>query len=60
MTTIAPSLSIGTRLAALVMSVVASTVVIGATVLGMQPGYEGASMPLIALDTVTVTATKVN
>jgi hypothetical protein len=49
-----------TRVASFVLAVLASASVLGATVAGMQPGYDGAAPQVVALDTVTVTATKAN
>ena len=53
-----PSLS--TRLAALAVAMIASSIVLGATVAGMQPHDESASTQVIALERVTVRATPVN
>jgi hypothetical protein len=53
-----PSLS--TRLAALAVAMIASSVVLGATVAGMQPHDESAPTQVIALERVTVRATPVN
>lgn len=48
-----------TRATALAFAFVASATVLGATVAGMQPRVDAAT-PVIALDSVTVTATRVN
>ena len=53
-------LSLSTRLAALAVAVCTSSVVLGATVAGMQPHDESASTQVIALERVTVRATPVN
>ena len=53
-------LSLSTRLAALAAAMIASSVVLGATVAGMQPHDESASTQVIALERVTVRATPVN
>lgn len=48
-----------TRVSALFFAFVASATVLGATVAGMQPRLD-ASVPVIALESVTVTASKLN
>jgi hypothetical protein len=48
------------RVAAFVLALVTSTTVLGATVLAMQPRYEGTSPQLIALERVVVSAPAVN
>lgn len=48
------------RFASFFLAVLASATVLGATVVGMQPGYDGAAPQVVALDTVTVTAIKAN
>jgi len=53
-------LSLSTRLAALAVAMIASSVVLGATVAGMQHRDEGTSTQVIALERVTVRATPVN
>ena len=53
-------LSLSTRLAALVVAVCTSSVVLGATVAGMQSRDEGTSTQVIALERVTVRAAPVN
>lgn len=47
------------RATAFFFAFVASATVLGATVGGMQPRID-ASLPVVAMDTVTVTATKAN
>lgn len=47
------------RATSFLFAFVASATVLGATVAGMQPRMD-ADTPLIAMDTVTVTAAKVN
>jgi hypothetical protein len=49
-----------TRVAAFAAAILASTVVLGATVLGMQPGGQAADLQTVALDRVVVTAPAVN
>ena len=49
-----------TRIAAFAAAVLTSTVVLGATVLGMQPGSAAADLQVVALDRVVVTASAVN
>jgi hypothetical protein len=49
-----------TRLAALAAAVLTSTVVLGATVLGMQSAGQGANLHVVALDRVVVTGSAVN
>ncbi|HQR19609.1 MAG TPA: hypothetical protein PLE54_05220 [Burkholderiaceae bacterium] len=51
--------SLQTRLIAFAVAVLASTVVLGSTVAGMQPSAES-TMQVIALDHVTVRATSTN
>lgn len=51
--------SLKTRLIAFAVAVLASTVVLGGTVAGMQPSAES-TMQVIALDHVTVRATSTN
>ena len=46
---------IATRLAAFAAAILASTVVLGATVLGMQPGQD-AAVQVVALERVVVAA----
>lgn len=53
-------LSLSTRLAALAVAMIASSVLLGATVAGMQSRDEGTSTQVIALERVTVRATPVN
>ena len=53
-------LSLSTRLAALAVAMIASSVVLGATVAGMQSRDEGTATQVIALERVTVRATPVN
>jgi hypothetical protein len=48
------------RVASFFLAVLASASVLGATVAGMQPRYDGAAPQVVALDSVTVTATKAN
>ena len=48
-----------TRVAGFVLAVLASTAVLGATVGGMQP-HESSAPQIVALDHVTVNASKVN
>lgn len=48
------------RVAALALAFVASTAVLGATAIAMQPRYEGASPQPIALERVVVSAPAVN
>ena len=52
--------SFSTRLTAFVVALLASSVVLGSTVAGMQPREEGASQHVVALERVTVTAARVN
>ncbi len=56
-TYIAPT---STRIAAFTAAILASTVVLGATVLGMQPAGQGADLQVVALERVVVTAPTVN
>jgi len=49
-----------TRIAAFAAAILTSTVVLGATVLGMQSGSHAADLQVVALDRVVVTATAVN
>jgi hypothetical protein len=51
--------SVATKLAAFAVAVVTSAVVLGSTVAGMQPRDE-AGMNVIALERVTITATRTN
>lgn len=48
------------RVASFLLAVLASATVLGATLLGMQPRYEGASPHVVALQPVTVSAPAVN
>jgi hypothetical protein len=48
------------RIIAFVLALATSTTVIGATVLAMQPRYEGTSPQLFALERVVVSAAAVN
>lgn len=48
------------RAVSLLLAVVASATVLGATVLSMQPRYEGASPQVMALERVVVKAGAVN
>jgi len=48
------------RIAAFTAAILASTVVLGATVLGMQPAGQGADLQVVALERVVVTAPTVN
>jgi len=50
----------GTRIAAFAAAVLTSTVVLGATVLGLQATGHGADLQVVALDRVVVTAAAVN
>ncbi len=52
--------SLTTRAVALTFALVTTASVLGATVFGMQPHYAGAAPSVVALDSVTVTATRVN
>jgi hypothetical protein len=52
--------SFSTRLAAFVVALLASGVVLGSTVAGMQPRDDGARQHVIALERVTVTAARLN
>jgi len=49
-----------TRIAAFAAAILTSTVVLGATVLGMQSGAQSADLQVVALDRVVVTAPAVN
>lgn len=49
-----------TRIAAFAAAVITSTVVLGATVLGMQPGAPTAELQAVALERLVVTAPAVN
>ena len=49
-----------TRIAAFAAAILTSTVVLGATVLGMQPGNAAAELQVAALERVVVTAPAVN
>ena len=49
-----------TRIAAFAAAILTSTVVLGATVLGMQPGSQAADLQVVAMDRVVVTASAVN
>jgi len=49
-----------TRIAAFAAALLTSTVVLGATVLGMQSGAQSADLQVVALDRVVVTAPAVN
>jgi hypothetical protein len=49
-----------TRIAAFAAAVLASTVVLGATVLGMQSGAPSADLQVVALQRVVVSAPAVN
>ncbi len=50
---------IATRLAAFAAAILASTIVLGATVLGMQPEQDSA-MQVVALERVVVTAAAIH
>lgn len=49
-----------TRIAAFAAAILTSTIVLGATLFGMQPAGQGADLQVVALDRVVVTATAVN
>jgi hypothetical protein len=49
-----------TRIAGFVFSIVMSTAVLGATVMGMQSGGQSGSLDVVALERVVVTAPAVN
>ena len=49
-----------TRIAAFTAAILASTVVLGATVLGMQPAGQGADFQVATIDRVVVSAPAVN
>ena len=49
-----------TRVAAFAAAILTSTAVLGATVLGMQPGSAAADVQVAALERVVVTAPAVN
>jgi hypothetical protein len=49
-----------TRIAAFTAAILTSTVVLGATVLGMQPAGQGADLQIVALERVVVSAPAVN
>jgi len=49
-----------TRIAAFAAAILASTVVLGATVFGMQPAGQGADLQVVALERVVVSAPAVN
>lgn len=49
-----------TRVAAFAAAILTSTVVLGATVLGMQSGVDPAGLQVVALDRVVVSAPAVN
>ena len=51
--------SISARIAALAAAILMSTVVLGSTVAGMQP-HEQTNTPVVALERVTVMATRTN
>ena len=51
---------IATRIAAFAAAILTSTVVLGATALGMQPAEQGADIQVVALERVVVTAPAVN
>jgi len=51
---------IKTRIAAFAAAILTSTVVLGATVLGMQSGGQDADLQVVALERVVVTAPAVN
>jgi len=51
--------SAATRISAFFLAVLASAAVLGATVGGMQPRIDSTA-PVIAMDTVTITATRTN
>lgn len=55
LTTLTPA----ARFAALAMALVASAVVLGSTVAGMQPG-DHTGLEMVALERVTITADRVN
>ncbi len=50
---------IATRIAAFAAAVLTSTVVLGATVFGMQPD-DSASLQVVALERVVITAASIN
>jgi len=52
------TVSVAAKLAAFVMALVASVILLGGTVAGMQP-HDDASQ-LVAFERVTVTATRIN
>jgi len=49
-----------TRIAAFAAAILTSTVVLGATVLGMQAAGQGADLQVVALERVVVTGPAVN
>ena len=49
-----------TRIAAFAAAILTSTVVLGATVLGMQSGSPATDLQVVAMDRVVVTAPAVN
>jgi len=51
---------IQTRIAAFAAAILTSTVVLGATVFGMQPAGHGADLQVVALDRVVITAPAIN
>jgi hypothetical protein len=53
------SVSVAAKLAAFVVALIASVIVLGSTVAGMQP-REDATQNVAKLERVTVTATRIN
>jgi hypothetical protein len=53
------TVSVAAKLAAFAVAVIASAVVLGSTVAGMQP-REDANQNLASLERVTITATRIN
>jgi hypothetical protein len=51
--------SVAARLAAFAAAIITSAVVLGSTVAGMQP-HEQFNTPVVALERVTITATRTN
>jgi hypothetical protein len=51
--------SVAARLAAFAAALLTSAVVLGATLAGMQP-HEESNLPVVALERVTITATRTN
>jgi hypothetical protein len=53
------TVSVAAKLAAFAVAVIASAIVLGSTVAGMQP-REDANQNLASLERVTITATRIN